>query len=137
VFFQDAGPVPRIHFKIKPVFLDAQVKRVILDLEGKQYAYAHGPQVIEDAQWPVPGGNSKVRIEFQGFDDTKTSSSEDGPWAWFRILDQADKQKISADVFIATFEIDGRKAQYEIRASSVVNPFFMQDLENFQCPREF
>ena len=136
-FFQDGGDVPRVNFKIKPVYLDAKVKQFTLDLEGERFEYAFGPQITSNAQWPVPGGNSKVSIGFTDFNDLKHSNSKDGPWAWFKIMDQADKQRISPDRFIATFEVDGLKAKYEIRASSVINPFFMQDLEKFQCPREF
>jgi type VI secretion system protein ImpL len=136
-FFQDGGQNPSVHFALKPVFLDAEVKRFLLSLEGQQFKYAHGPSVIADARWPGPGGSSGVRIVFTGFDGAEASIREDGPWAWFRILDQAEKQVMSPDRFIATFAVGGRKMRYEMRASSVVNPFVMPDLQKFRCPQEF
>ena len=36
--------------------------------------------------------------------------------------------------FKAVFEVDGRKAAFEIVASSVRNPFRLRELEQFQCP---
>jgi type VI secretion system protein ImpL len=136
-FFQDGGQNPSVHFELKPVFLDAQVKRFSLFLEGQEFKYAHGPLVIAQARWPGPGGSSEVRIVFTGFDEAGAVKREDGPWAWFRILDQAEKQVMSPDRFIATFAVGGRKMRYEIRASSVVNPFAMPDLQKFRCPQEF
>jgi type VI secretion system protein ImpL len=40
----------------------------------------------------------------------------------------------SSDRLIATFQSAGRKASWEIQASSVVNPFMMKELEQFRCP---
>ena len=129
--------MPRIQFEIKPVYLDKQVKRVSIDLDGQGFKYDHGPQRFEEAQWPGPLGSGQVRIVFRAVDNTETILSKEGPWAWFRMLDQAQKRVISADRFIASFKADGRRADYEIRASSVVNPFIMRDLNRFRCPQEF
>ena len=136
-FFKEGGSVPGVHFEIKPVYLDKQVRRVTLDLEGQGFKYEHGPQIFRDAQWPGPLGSSRVRIVFKAIDNTEAVISKEGPWAWFRILDQAQKRVISSDRFVATFKTDGRRADYEIRASSVVNPFIMRDLKRFRCPQEF
>ena len=136
-FFQDGGQTPSVHFALKPVFLDAQVTRFMLDLEGQRFEYRHGPAVMSDAHWPGTGGSGMVRIVFDDKDGAQSSIRKEGPWAWFRILEQAEKQVISSDRFIVTFDADGRKAKYEIRANSVINPFVMQELQQFQCPQEF
>ena len=36
--------------------------------------------------------------------------------------------------FRATFNVEGRKAVFEVTTSSVINPFRMNDLTNFNCP---
>jgi type VI secretion system protein ImpL len=36
--------------------------------------------------------------------------------------------------FRATFDIDGRKAVFEVTANSVRNPFRMRELNEFSCP---
>jgi type VI secretion system protein ImpL len=33
-----------------------------------------------------------------------------------------------------SFDLDGRKAVYELNASSVINPFRRDALEQFRCP---
>lgn len=136
-FFQDGGQAPSVRFELKPVYLDKGVKRVLLNIGDQRFEYYHGPQRLQDATWPDPGGSDEVRIVFKVSDMTEAILREDGPWAWFRVLDWAQKQVISPDRFIATFVVGGRKTKYEIQASSVVNPFIMQDLRKFRCPQEF
>jgi type VI secretion system protein ImpL len=136
-FFQDGGRTPGVHFALKPVYLDAEVTRFLLDIGGQRFVYRHGPAVSADAQWPGSGRSDHVRIVFDTTDGTQSNISREGPWAWFRILDQADIHVTSPDRFIATFEADGHIAKYEVRASSVVNPFMLEDLQRFRCPEEF
>ena len=136
-FFQDGGRNPLVHFALKPVYLDAEITQFLLNLEGQRFVYRHGPAKFTDARWPGNSGSTQVRIVFEGSDGVRSSQTEEGPWAWFRILDQTEKQITSPELFIATFAVDGRKAKYQVRASSVVNPFVMQDLQTFQCPGEF
>ena len=33
-----------------------------------------------------------------------------------------------------TFQVEGYKARYELRASSVYNPFNLPELQQFRCP---
>jgi type VI secretion system protein ImpL len=136
-FFQDGGGTPVVHFALKPVYLDAQVTRFLLDLEGQRFVYRHGPSMLTEARWPGTSGSTQVRIVLEGGDGVQSSRTEEGQWAWFRILDQSEKEIVSPDWFIVTFAVDGHKAKYQVRASSVVNPFVMQDLRQFQCPEEF
>ena len=58
----------------------------------------------------------------------------DGPWAWFRLLDDSKVTRRAADQFDITFDIDGRKIEYELRAGSALNPFNLSELERFRCP---
>ncbi len=132
-FFQAGGKTPSVSFALKPVYLDANVKSFRLDLEGQQFRYRHGPTRVQQAQWPNPGGTGQVRIQFEDDSGARLSSTIDGPWAWFRILDQARLESTSADRFIATFVKSGRKSSWEIRADSVVNPFMMIQLQQFRC----
>jgi type VI secretion system protein ImpL len=59
----------------------------------------------------------------------------EGPWALFRMFDQVKIESTpQAEKFLATFVVDGRQVQFEVTASSVRNPFRLQELEQFQCP---
>lgn len=136
-FFQDGGQTPSVHFALKPLYLDAEVIRFMLNIGGQRFVYRHGPPVSADAHWPASDGGGRVQVVFEGSDGTQSSLSEEGPWAWFRILDQAEIQATSADRFVATFAAGSRKARYEVRAGSVINPFLLDELQEFRCPVEF
>ena len=133
-FFQGGGATPSVSFSLKPIYLDANVRIFKLDLEGQKFKYRHGPTRVLRAQWPGPDSTGQVRFEFEDGSGVRLSSSREGPWAWFRILDNADLKATSSDRLIATFKSAGRKSSWEIRADSVVNPFMMEQLERFRCP---
>ena len=60
----------------------------------------------------------------------------EGPWALLRLFDKVNFEPVanSQVTFRATFDIDGRKAVFEVTASSVRNPFRLRELHDFQCP---
>jgi type VI secretion system protein ImpL len=133
-FFAEGGKTPSVNFGLKPVYLDANVSDFTLDLDGQKYRYRHGPARVQRAQWPGPDSTGKVRIVFEDNSGARVAVSKEGPWAWFRMLDRSDLKSIAADRLQATFKASGRKASWEIRANSVVNPFMMKELQQFRCP---
>ena len=133
-FFQDGGPNPSVSFSLKPVYLDANVQSFLLDLEGQMFRYRHGPARLQQARWPAPNSTSQVRIIFEDTGGARVTRTREGPWAWFRILDQAQLESITSDKIRATFDVSGRKSTWEIHASSVVNPFMITQLQKFRCP---
>ncbi len=133
-FFQDGGQSPSVHFGLKPLDLSPDATQFLLDLEGQKIVYRHGPTRIINATWPGPDAPSQVRIVFEDTSGNRPSITEDGPWAWFRILDRSKLEPLSSDRIRVTFSVAGLKATYEIRANSVINPFMMKELQEFRCP---
>jgi type VI secretion system protein ImpL len=134
MFFQGGGNRPSIAFKMKPVYLDANVDSVSVNLEGQDFTYRHGPQFQQPAQWPYPDSNGVVRLEF--IDDSGNSLVRkfEGPWAWFRLLGESELKSKTGDIALVTFEHRGRRASWELHAQSVENPFLMSQLSRFHCP---
>jgi type VI secretion system protein ImpL len=61
--------------------------------------------------------------------------TRDGPWDWFRLLDAAElKPTADPTRFTLIFQLEGRTASLELRASSTTNPFNLKALEQFRCP---
>jgi type VI secretion system protein ImpL len=133
-FFRGGGAMPSVGFGLKPIYLDANVRTFKLDLQGQKFQYRHGPTRVQRAQWPGPDSTGQVRFVFEDGSGMRLSSSKEGPWAWFRILDNADLNATASDRLVATFKSAGRKSSWEIRADSVVNPFMMEQLAKFRCP---
>jgi type VI secretion system protein ImpL len=119
----------------KPIEMDTSITQFILDVDGQIVKYSHGPQVPQAVQWPGPRGSSQVRLQISPPSTNAAFGPFEGPWALFRMFDRLKIDQTSQpEKFLVTFNIDGRKAQFEVLTSSVQNPFRLRDLEQFQCP---
>ncbi|MFV2054888.1 MAG: type VI secretion system membrane subunit TssM, partial [Thiohalomonadales bacterium] len=135
MFFQDGGQQPMLRFKLKPLYLDARVKRFVLDLNGKQLTYQHGPPRTTKLEWPGPDDNNSVRVIFERIDAGSFGIVKDGPWALFELLDASTLKKRSGkDRIDVNFSTAGFDARYQIQASSVLNPFSNTALKKFRSP---
>jgi type VI secretion system protein ImpL len=135
-FFPGGATSPVVTFSLKPQYLDANITAFHLDIDGQKLTYRHGPMRSTNLQWPGPDGSSRVRLTFEASSGSHISRTKEGPWGLFRLLDESEVVKTSlSDRYKVTFEISGHKAQYELRADSVVNPFRLSALERFNVPK--
>jgi len=134
MFFQDGGNQVTVRFKLKPVYLDASVKRFLIDLTGKRLTYQHGPPRTSAIEWPGQDNNNRARIIFERIGAGSFSITKDGPWAWFKLLDVSDTERRSNDQIIINFTTAGLKASYQLQAASVTNPFSSSDFTRFRSP---
>lgn len=134
--FFAASASPSLRLDFKPVEMDNAIQQFILDVDGQVVRYSHGPQIPTNIQWPGPRGSSQVRLQISPPGASGTSGMvEEGPWALFRLFERVRIEPGSApEKFRATFEIDGRKAVFDVTTSSVRNPFRLSDLAEFRCP---
>jgi type VI secretion system protein ImpL len=131
-----AGGMPSLRLQFKPVEMDASLKQFILDVDGQIVRYDHGPQIPSSVQWPGPRGTSQVRVQVvpPGAGGTFGMVHE-GPWALLRLFERVKVDPTNVpERFRATFDVDGRKAVFEVTASSVRNPFRLRELNDFSCP---
>ena len=105
---------------------------VLLLLDGQVVTYSHGPQVPVQMQWPGTGPK-QVRLSFQPQSPNSTIV-KDGPWAFFRLIDEGQLAAMGPERFQITFNVGGHSATFEIRAGSVLNPFSLKELHRFRCP---
>ncbi|HET7594952.1 MAG TPA: type VI secretion system membrane subunit TssM, partial [Stellaceae bacterium] len=134
--FFGGGAAPTVKFELVPVSLDAQVTQVLIDINGQEATYAHGPPRPTLVQWPGTGGTERGRIAFSPAASGQTSSiTKQGPWSLFRLFDEAKVQGTGlSDKLQVTFSVGGRTAVYEVNANSVNNPLTMTELHDFRCP---
>jgi type VI secretion system protein ImpL len=115
--------------------MDDSISRLVLDVDGQLLEYSHGAGVPKQVQWPGPGGSRQVRIELTPPAAGGSVQVFEGPWALFRLFDQARVEGGGQpEQFVATFDVGGRKAQFRVISSSVENPFRLPELEQFRCP---
>jgi type VI secretion system protein ImpL len=135
-FFRSGGRAPGLRLDFKPVEMDATISQFTLDVDGQLVKYSHGPQIPASVQWPGPRGSTQVRVQLQPpLANGSSGLVTEGPWALFRLFDRLQIAPAGApERFRVTFDVDGRKASFEVTASSVVNPFRLRDLAEFNCP---
>jgi type VI secretion system protein ImpL len=135
-FFRAGGTQPIVRFELKPVSMDPTITQFLLDLDGQQLSYDHGPSRPVAMQWPNPGSIGVVRISIMPPSASGRSGvTLDGPWAWFRLLEQSDLTAgNSPDRFNLRLRVDGASIAYELRANSAFNPFKSRVLSGFSLP---
>jgi len=136
IFFRGAGRTPAMRLDFKPVEMDASITQFILDVDGQLVKYAHGPVVPMAVQWPGPKGSNQVRVQISPPAASGSSGlAVDGPWALFRTLDKAQLEPGDApERFFITFNIDNRRARFEVTTNSVQHPIRLRELREFSCP---
>ena len=138
VFFRSGGQSLELSFELTPLTMDPRITQFILDIDGQIATYSHGPTRTFGFKWPVPNGQGRVRMQITPPLPSGTSgASLSGPWALFRMLDKMEFQPFpqQPERYKVIFSIEGRSATFELKASSVYNPFRLQELKEFQCPQ--
>jgi type VI secretion system protein ImpL len=130
VFFKGSAK-PEVRFNLTPDALDASVPRFFLELDGQTFEYRHGPLQARSFVWPG-GSAGHATVQFDGAGPPSIVSFQ-GPWAWFRALDQAKVQALSETRFSVSFNEAGHGARVLLEATSVRNPFAQNVLQSFHC----
>ncbi|PIE41149.1 MAG: type VI secretion system membrane subunit TssM [Gammaproteobacteria bacterium] len=125
---------PGFHFKMKPYRMDASVRRFQLSYGGQRMLYTHGPKISQEVSWPGDGSTS-VRMSFEDLNDSIKRVNYDGPWAFFRLLqDSPVSATRRSNVYRITFSTLGRKSVWEVTAKSSNNPFKTNAIAQYRCP---
>ncbi|MES9825584.1 MAG: type VI secretion system membrane subunit TssM [Candidatus Thiodiazotropha endolucinida] len=135
-FFSGSSQEPKIHFEIKPLSMDTTITQITLLLNQQRVRYNHGPARWNRMTWPDDSGISDTKILLAPPAGNKPSGlTEDGPWGWFRIIDQAKTEATdSPETIKIEFDVGGRKSRFMMRASGALNPFKLRELADFRCP---
>ncbi|MEW8193805.1 MAG: type VI secretion system membrane subunit TssM, partial [Candidatus Thiodiazotropha sp.] len=135
-FFSGSSQEPKIHFEIKPLSMDTTITQITLLLNQQRVRYNHGPARWNRMTWPDDSGISDTKILLAPPAGNKPSGlTEDGPWGWFRIIDQAKTEATdSPETIRVEFDVGGRKSRFMLRASGALNPFKLRELADFRCP---
>jgi type VI secretion system protein ImpL len=135
MIFQDGGQQPAVRFDLKPISLDADANSFLLELGGQSLTYRHGPARSTRVAWPGPQEQGSARMVFERSNGGRVSVTKDGPWAWFRLLDQSEVRGTSSpETMRVTFQTGGLTSVYELRATSAVHPMRSKELTRFRCP---
>lgn len=136
VFFTGGSRTPSVRVDMKPIEMDPAILQFNLDADGQVLKYAHGPIVPTSIAWPGPKASGQIRIQISPASASGNSGMVfEGPWAIYRMFDRAQIERSGQpEKFRAVFNFEGRKAIFDVTASSVQNPFRLPELQSFNCP---
>lgn len=133
-FFAQGGGSLGFGFEIEPISLDHRARQVALELGDQRITYQHGPRRPTRVEWPQRGPGASITFTTPGLLGQTIMASERGPWAWLKLLDAAQVRRSAApDRFRVLFDVSGYRAEFEVRSDSIINPFFLPELEQFHC----
>lgn len=143
IYFREDSERPSITLELRPYNMAKNEARFMLDMGADQrLGYSHGPKFWRTVKWTGGSDSQRVRLVFEDLAGTVSDRVYTGPWAWFRMLDDADiKPANTSNIYWITFSPDvsagsdtRRHVVLEGKASSVHNPFKNELIGQFRCP---
>jgi type VI secretion system protein ImpL len=131
-YFRPGSQQAEMRLTMIPNRLDADVSRFVLEVDGQSFDYRHGPQREWSVAWPGQG-LGMARIMFEEASGGRPTVVEEGPWAFFRLLDDSRVTANSEINYTAELSAGGRVVEVLIQANSVRNPLSRRDLHSFDC----
>ncbi|WP_041342276.1 type VI secretion system membrane subunit TssM [Marinobacter similis] len=127
-----------VEFALEPLNLSANKRRSVVNLDGQLVEFSHGPRQSVPLVWPNTlrdSVESRITLVPIQVNRSPRSISENGPWALFRLLDQADITGVSNSAVDVRFQVDDGEMKYRLHAASNTNPFTQQLLAGYRLPR--
>ena len=137
-FFKYQRDMPSIQFSLKPLVKSDDIARVIVETDGQKLIFDEKPIRARGFKWP--GGNvGYVRISFEYKDGREQLVYQaDGSWSLFRLLDVSVSGKIrnSTERVNINLSAGASYAKFELYTGGGVNPFAVEEIRHFKCPRQ-
>ncbi|NOX93380.1 MAG: type VI secretion system membrane subunit TssM [Gammaproteobacteria bacterium] len=151
IYFRDNAEIPGLTFQLKPYRMSKNDVRFELEVGESDISYSHGPKFWKTLKWIGSDDKNRVRMIFEDLNEKQFSKTFDGPWAWFKLLDQSKLSKTKkSNVYLITYDILDEKPDtwessplptpvkheitYQIKAKSVNNPLKNNLLNSFRLP---
>ncbi len=129
VFFRSGGKTPGFRLDLRLAEVSDGVKEVTLDWDGQVSRFA-GAGSSAPLSWPSSRVASTLKLSLGS-----AVASFEGPWALFRMFDRFEVQPgAQPEKFSVTVNLDGKRARFEVTASTVFNPFRLREMQQFRCP---
>ncbi|WP_338525462.1 ImcF-related family protein [Pseudomonas batumici] len=134
-FFPGTSDVARVDFELSPVTMDENIAQVRLTLDELQLDYAHGPIRPALFTWPTRALGSQLRMVVTLIDGRTLVRSAEGPWAWFRFMEQGRLGPApSGEGYWLTLNFEAFEVVLQLRSASLDHPFGRKILSDFRCP---
>ncbi len=137
-FFKYQRDMPSIQFTLKPLVRSDDVAKVVLEIDGKKLEFDDTPIRAKGFKWP--GGDvGFVRVIFAYKDGREQVVFQaEGSWALFRLLDASVSGKIQNSTERVNINLSAGTsyAKFELYTGGGVNPFAVEEIRHFRCPKQ-
>ncbi|MCE9687194.1 type VI secretion system membrane subunit TssM [Shewanella sp. AS16] len=135
-YFEDGSQKLKVGFGLRPIYLDSHITHLLVELDGQELSYRHGPSRTRQFSWPGDRDKLRTRLVFTPANSgLAANTSYEGEWSWFRLLDELTQERPETKKDrILYLSVQGNKARLELVPDSVNNPFWSGALEAFKCP---
>ncbi len=137
-FFKYQNDKPTIQFSLKPLTRTEDIAKVVLEIDGQKMEFDDKPIRAKGFKWPGAGvGFVKIKFDYKDGKE-KVVYQADGSWALFRLLDISASGKIrnSTERVNINLSAGTSTAKFELYTGGGVNPFAIDELRHFKCPKQ-
>jgi len=132
LFFGPEGNL-LVRFWLTPSYLDPRAMSATLQIDQTKLVYRHEPPQPAPFSWP-PTGDGGATFSITTVNGEVHQTHYDGTWAVFQLLQGATSAKDGNGARLTvSFDLNGYKANYQLRAESVSNPFVDRAFSAFRC----
>jgi type VI secretion system protein ImpL len=132
MFFRPGSQEPEVRFSVAAVDLDAGAVRFTLDVDGQSFEYRHGPVISKPMTWPGPSPGRAIAT-FEERSTTRPNIAAEGPWAWFRLIDQSQVRRETDAIYVLTFTKGDHESSVRVESVSIRNPYGNHAVQQFRC----
>ncbi|MDD2058586.1 type VI secretion system membrane subunit TssM [Pseudomonas sp. GD03860] len=133
-FFRRGQNQARIDFEVTALTMSENIGHLALELGGTRLDYRHGPRVPAVYQWPGKVFGPGIRAEVTLLDGRTLVHKVEGPWAWFKWVDQAQRvptQHPQVHHIVLAFE--GNEVLLQVRTDRSHAPITWPGMGRMKC----
>ncbi|WP_447743138.1 type VI secretion system membrane subunit TssM [Pseudomonas laurentiana] len=132
-FFDNSGNL-NVQFSIEPLGLSTNQRTSLMELNGQQISYTHGPRQLVVIQWPSPQHPSST-LTLLRLNSNSSSLQYYGPWSMFRLLSRGGLNGRTATGVDLSFRAGDGMMRYRLTSEKAFNPITQQPFKGFRLPR--
>jgi type VI secretion system protein ImpL len=130
-FLADGGRRLGVRLELRLLELDPGVAEFGLDAGGGLLRFRRDVRAARVLQWPGSDGDGTVKLQLSG----GRAYAFEGPWGLLRLLDRVRVEPGDAPGrFRLVFDVEGRRARFDVRGAAALNAAQREALEQFRCP---
>ncbi len=131
--FDKSSEQASITMQFKPVHLSRNATKFAMKIYGTKMKYQFGSPTLTRVSWPPQDITPSSEYVFERKNDSDVLYREVGLYSLFKLLDNANIERVSSNQLNATFTDGTLEAIYEITGDNGVDPLILNLVSNFRC----